>query len=207
MLSFKSWILFEAKLAGEELFSQRDKTQKSNVNKFLGISKPLIKFGQGSIATIYEHPKNKKLLIKVTSHKEDIKNIVKAQKLNSPNVVKTFPWEDGEIIKNLPSLNSLAIIVEKIIGEPMKYSVGDFFDLSLNGNFDLAADWLDSTVHRKQKIILDNYDKNNPEEHTKLSSLFRTLNNLEKLYKIELSDFQDNILDAGDRYVIVDMGF
>ena len=33
------------------------------------------------------------------------------------------------------------------------------------------------------------------------------LDKLEKYYRIELSDFQDNILDSGDRYVVVDMGF
>lgn len=206
MKFFKKWLkIIEA--TEEELFSQRDKTQKSNISKLLGFGKPLTKFAQGSIATLYEHPINKKRLIKVTSHKEDILNIVKAQKLSSPNVVKTFPWKNGEMIKKLPSVNSLAIIVEKILGSSMIYSTGDFFDLSLFGRFELAADWLDSTLHKNQKIVLNNYRKNTPEEHVKLSSLFRTLHNLEKYYGIELSDFQDNILDNGNDYIIIDMGF
>lgn len=210
MISFKNWFFSEVKLADEKIFSQRDKTQKSNVSKMLGFDKPLIKFSQGSIATIYEYPNKKNLLIKVTSHKEDIQNIVRAQRLNSDNVVKVFPWnKEKEVIKSLPSLNSFAIIVEKISGGSMVYSTGDFFDLSLNGEFELAADWLDSTVHKSQKGILDYYNKNNENEHIKLSNLFRTLNKLEKLYRIELSDFQDNIIDDDkkNRYVIVDMGF
>lgn len=199
--------LTEAKIASEDIFSLRDKTQKSNISKLLGFGKPLAKFAQGSIATLYQHPNRKDLLIKVTSHKQDALNIVKAQKLASQNIVKCFPWEDGELIKAIPSLKSLAIIVEKVNGISMVYTTGDFFDLSLFGRFELAADWLDSTVHKKQKPILDKYDRNYPEEHLKLSSLFKTLHNLEKFYGIELSDFQDNIIDNGKSYVVIDMGF
>lgn len=204
---FKQWLTYNESFASERIFNQRDITQKSNIGELLGFEKPLVKYSQGSIATLYEHPTNKKLLIKVTAHESDILNIIKAQRLKSPNVVKVFSWKNKGLIKELPSLNSLAIIVEKILGDSMVYTTSHFFDLSLNGNFELAADWLDSTVHKLQKAILDHYNKNNTEEHLKLSSLFRTLHELEKFYHIELSDFQDNILDAGDRYVIVDMGF
>jgi dsDNA-binding SOS-regulon protein len=207
-MEFLKWLkLTESQLPSEDIFSLRDKTQKSDVSKILGFGKPLVKYSQGSVATLYNHPKNKNLLIKITSHKQDILNIVKAQKLDSPNVVKCFPWENGDILKNVPSLSSLAIIVEKIKGSSMVYNTGEFFDLSLFGRFELAADWLDSTVHKKQTVVLDKHGKNSPEEHLKLSSLFKTLHNLERFYKIELSDFQDNILDDGNRYVIIDMGF
>ena len=77
----------------------------------------------------------------------------------------------------------------------------------MNGQFELAADWLDSTLHKKQKLILDNYNKNNFEEHRKLSDLFKTLFKLEKFYRIELSDFEDNIIDSKNDYIVVDMGF
>lgn len=200
-MSFKLW------LENISVFDLRDKTQRTNVGKMLGFSKPLVKFSQGSIATIYKYPKNNELLIKVTSHSDDVKNIIKAQRLNSDNVVKAFSWEDGRMIKSLPSLDSQAIIVEKINGNPMDYTSSEFFILSLNGKFDLAADWLDSTVHEKQKKVLDFHGKNDNFEHSKLSDLFRALAKLEKFYGIELSDFQDNILDAGNRYVIVDMGY
>jgi hypothetical protein len=201
---FKEWLLLNSY---DTLFLQRDKTQKSNIGKILGFGKNLVKFSQGSIATLYQHPESPNLLIKVTSHKEDISNIITAQKLKSPNVVRAVPWNSKEMVKNLPSLNSQAIIVEKVMGNPMVYTTSDFFDLSLNGQFELAADWLNSTVHKVQAKILDRYNKNNIEEHTKLASLFLTLSKLEKFYNIELSDFQDNILDSGDRYVIIDMGF
>lgn len=204
---FKQWLTYNESFASERIFNQRDITQKSDVGKLLGFEKPLAKYSQGSIATLYEYPNKKNLLIKVTAHEDDVLNIVKAQRLKSSNVVKAFSWKNKGLIKELPSLNSFAIIVEKILGSSMVYTTSHFFDLSLNGNFELAADWLDSTVHKLQKTILDYYNKNNTEEHLKLSSLFKTLYKLDKFYHIELSDFQDNILDAGDRYVIVDMGF
>jgi hypothetical protein len=205
---FKEWLnLSEAKTDYDAMFSQRDKTQKSDVSSLLGFKKPLVKFSQGSLATLYQHPTNKNLLIKITSHKEDINNIVKAQSLeNLTNVVRVFPWSDGKMVKNLPSLNSLAIIVEKVSGAPMVYTNNDFLALGLNGSFEKAADWLLGTMLKEQEAILDRYNKNDIDEHYKLISLFKTLNKLAG-YRIELSDFDQNILDTGDRYVIVDMGF
>jgi hypothetical protein len=200
---FKNWL----KLFEQNMFLLRDKTQKLDLGKILGFKKPLVKFSQGSIATIYEHPNTKDLLIKVTSHKDDIKNIITAQKLKSDNVVKVFSWQTGELVKQIPQINSYAIIVEKILGNSMSYTTNEFFELSLDGRFELAADWLDGNLHKRQIAVLEHNQKNNLKEHSKLNSLFRVLNKLESLYRIELSDFQDNIIDSGDRYVIVDMGF
>jgi hypothetical protein len=208
MGAFKSWLKLTeyGKYETEEMFSQKEKTQKSNISKLLGFSKPLKKFGEGSLATLYQHPTKTNLLIKVTAHKSDVLNIARAQQLNSPNIVKAYPWSDNSIVKDLPTIKSLAIIVEKIPGLPMAYTTSEFYDLSLNGKFELAADWLNSTLHKKQIPILDQHSKNNPAEHEKLASLFNTLSQLEK-YRIQLSDFQDNIIDNGHHYVIIDMGF
>lgn len=203
-MRFKDYL----EVVGEKLFTLRDITQRSDIASLLGFINPLDKYSQGSIATIYQHPADANLLIKVTSHKSDVDNLVRAQRLNSSNVVKLFPWRGGKLVKEIPSLDSYAIIVEKVTGSSMVYTTNDFYELSLGGKFDLAADWLDSAdIHKKQKSILDRYKKNYSEEHSKLSNLFRTLDKLEKYYRIELSDFQDNILDSGDRYVVVDMGF
>lgn len=198
-MNFKLWLEIN-------IFAQKQKSQSKNIGKLLGFAQPLVKFSEGTFATLYQHPKNPSLLIKITAHKSDILNIVKSQKLNSPNVVRVFDWDDGEKIKELPSINSLAIIVEKISGGHLEYITSDFYDLSL-GNFELAHEWLDSGGHKIQQKILDRYGKNNEKEHNKLSSLFKTLFQIEKFYGIELSDFQDNIIDDGEKYVIIDMGF
>ena len=203
-LNFKLWI---ENSAYEKAFAQRDITQKANVAKSLGMTGNLIKYKQGSFATLYEHPKNKNRLIKITSHKEDVYNLVKAQKLNSPNVIKLFDWENKEKVKELPNLNSLAIIVEKANGPSIAYVTGDFYELSLNGKFELAGDWIMQGGNDRQKRVMDKYQLNNEPEHYKLHALFNTLHSLRRFYRIELSDFEDNIIDNGNRYVIIDMGF
>ena len=203
---FKEWLLLDSS-SYSALFLQRDRTQSTDIGKLLGFDKALVRFGQGSIATLYKHPSDGGLLIKVTSHKEDVSNLVRAQRLGSPNVVRVIPWKSGELVRDLPSLKSWALIVERVVGGSMPYMTGDFYELSLNGEFELASDWLNSTVHKRQALVLDRYGLNNAEEHSKLAGLMATLHSLEKFYRIELSDFQDNILDAGGRYVIVDMGF
>ncbi len=206
-MEFKDW-LNENKLdqPWDAPFLQKEKTQKSNVSKILGFSKPLKKVAEGSFATLYQHPKSSNKLIKITSHEEDVDNVVKAQRLNSKNIVKVFDWVKGKKIKKVPELNSSAIIVEKLTGNSMKYRSDHFLELALTGDFDKAADWLDYEPTEKQAKVLDMYNMNTPEEHEKLSELFRTINELDK-YGIDLMDFEDNIIDNGTHYVIVDLGF
>jgi hypothetical protein len=203
-LNFKEWL---ESLSYEKVFNQRDETQKVNVGKLLGFSKNLNIIKQGSFATLYQHPKYKNRLIKITSHKEDIYNLVKAQKLKSKNIVEVFDWEYKQKIKELPSLNSWAIMVENVLGNSMIYHTNDFYELTLDGKYNLASDWIIQGGNSRQKIILDKYNKDNDEEYNKLFELFRTLYQLRKFYKIDLSDFEDNIIDSKDRYVLVDMGF
>ena len=88
----------------------------------------------------------------------------------------------------------------------MKYRSDHFLELALMGDFDKAADWLDYEPTEKQAKVLDMYNINTPEEHERLSELFRTINELDK-YGIDLMDFEDNIIDNGNHYVIVDLGF
>jgi hypothetical protein len=123
------------------------------------------------------------------------------------NVIKLFDWENKQKVKEIPNLNSLAIIVEKIDGPSMTYTTSDFYELSLNGRFELASDWIMQGGNKNQQIIMDKYQQNNDQEHYKLYDLFKTLHSLKKFYRIELSDFEDNIIDNGNRYVIIDMGF
>lgn len=205
-LNFKIWM----EGSNDNFYKKVDRkflTQKTDVGKLLGFSKKLKKIKQGSFATIYEHPEDNNKIIKITAHKSDVYNLAKSQKLNSDNIVKLFDWNDKEKIKKIPELKSYAIIVENIIGKHMIYSTGEFFSLSLDGDFDTAAEWLDYEGKEIQKEIMEKYNKNNVKEHQKLSDLFKTLSKLEKYYRIELSDFQDNIIDDGKRYVIVDMGY
>jgi hypothetical protein len=58
---------------------------------------------------------------------------------------------------------------------------------------------------RTRVETLNHFKKNTPQELTKLSELFATLAKLEGL-GIEIDDFGDNIHDAGDHYVMIDLG-
>ncbi len=194
-MNFSKWL---ENYADEKIFYQKEKTQKSDVSKILGFKKPLKKVAEGSYATLYQHPTDKNKLIKITSHDEDVKNALKSQKSNSNN---------GEKIKKIPELNSYAMIVEKIQGNPIIYTTSEIYDLSLSGKFELAADWLDYEPRKIQSAILEKYNNNNDKENGKLAELFRSLQQIKNFYKIDLVDFQDNIIDEGNRYVIVDLGF
>ena len=205
-------ILFEARAEAWQTqltsqFDQRDITQKSNVSKMLGFAKPLKKVTQGSFATLYQHPEHAEALIKITSHKEDVQNLIRAQRANSNNVVKLYDWEDGKKFKAVPSLKSWAIIVEKIEGRPMEYTTNHFYMLAMNGRYELAKDWMDAGGSEEQQQVMELYGSNNDQEQVKLGELFGTLNILSNNFSIDLSDFEDNIIDNGSRYVIIDMGF
>ena len=91
-MNFKSWFeaLATVDARNDAFFGQRDKIQKKDMGKLLGFNVPLQKINQGSLATIYQHPTNPNWIIKVTSHREDVNNLVKAQRLGSPNIVKLF---------------------------------------------------------------------------------------------------------------------
>lgn len=202
---FKNWIE-GLDFDSDKAFSQKHKTQASNIGEALGFVKPLVKYSEGSFATLYYHPTKKNLLIKVTSHKSDIMNLVQAQKLNSNNIVKLFSWRGSQKVKELPALDSFAIIVELVSGLPMIYSTSEFYELSFNGRFEFASNWLSAGGHPRQHTILNKHNKNNELEHMNLSELFQTLYNAKK-YHIDLSDFEDNIIDSVSRYVIIDMGY
>lgn len=200
-------LIYEATIRSfNKLSSLKTDVQKSEIGKLLGLNKPLSKIAEGSFATIYEYPSNDNILIKVTSHEDDIKNTIRAQRLNSNNIVKLFAWPDGKFAKQLPRLKSWALIVENVIGRPMAYSTGHFLKLGYNGNFELAKDWLNAGGSVEQINILKLYNTDNDHEMAKLAELFGTLQELSR-YGIDLSDFDQNIIDQSTRYVIIDLGF
>jgi hypothetical protein len=57
-----------------------------------------------------------------------------------------------------------------------------------------------------QSKILQSHGRLDSKELKKLSSLFKTLSLLEDKLGVFLADFVDNMIDAGDRYVIIDFG-
>lgn len=205
-MKFKKWLeSAQVKTKYDNFFGQRDLIQKQDLGSLLGFKVPLKKIAQGSLATIYEHPKNPNWLIKVTSHVQDIKNIHKAQKLDSENVVKLF----GNPQQVPQNPNFYWIIVEKVNGSPMVYDTNSFIAL-IHGDYnEKLKDASTSILYTDggiRRSILERYGKYSEEELEKLSSLFEALYKLSQI-GIEITDFADNILDDGKKYVIVDLGF
>lgn len=193
------------KLIAENIFTARERIDKSNIGKLLGYNKPLRKIATGTFSNIFLHPTDQSKLIKVTCHKSDVQNTIRAQRLNSNNIVKLYSWEDGQSAKPLPTIKAWALQVEKIDGPPLKYPTDYFLRLGYMGSFEKAADWLKAGGSESQNKILQQYKADDTEKE-KLAELFDALQSLSRI-GIELSDFDQNIIDNGSRYVIIDLGY
>jgi hypothetical protein len=186
--------------------AKKEKTVKTDISKLLGFDAPLKQYAKGTFATVYQHPTEDNLLIKITAHKDDIQNSVRAQRLNSPNIVKLYPWPNGKLYQEIPELKTYAMMPQKIVGEPIAYATNALFTLAYNGNYDKAKDWLLVGGSPPQNKMLEHYGKNNDDERYKLADLFKALHGLGKI-GIHLSDLDQNIIDDGTKYVIIDLGF
>lgn len=156
-------------------------------------------YKQGSHAKIYINDSN--TLIKITEDNSDIKNIIKAQSLNSPNIVKLYNYTQKGVV------GGTALLVEFVKGEPAPYSTPEFLGLmeGQNGNEDRSQSYINILKPNLFKAkILKQHGKLNKFELQKLSSLFKTIYMLEKK-NIFLVDLSENIIDS-DNYVIVDFG-
>jgi hypothetical protein len=205
-MRFRPWL--EVTATADQVF-QRVTAKDADLVQALGLplNSKLQKINTGSFATIYQHPLNATKIIKATKDKQDIMRLVKAQALMNQNIVKLHAIQ-GKLFIQLGQL--YVIVADKIEGESMPYTSNSFVML-LTGK--LGAE---STKKAAYKIaqpglspfrdkILAYHGRDNDEERVKLSTFFLTLAQLEQR-GITMDDFTDNIIDAGDRYVIVDMG-
>lgn len=202
-LNFKTWIEASASLSArsDAFFNTRDQNSQLDVGKAMGFKVPLVQINRGSLANIYQHPTDPNKIVKVTSDKRDVDNLFKAQRLNSRNIVKLYGKP-----KQIKS-GTFGIIADKIPGRPMVYDTNSFISLIYGKQYqslDVASDAMYDPDPYRQKI-LEKFGKNNNEEHNKLQELFQTLWLLSSQLRIDMSDFADNIMDAGSHYVIIDL--
>ena len=205
MWSFKAWLTEDLDALADKVFSQRDKNAKlkpSVILQALGIksNQPLKSINKGSIATIYSHPEDGTKVIKVTADAQDARNLLKAQRLNSPNIPKVY-----QSAKVGPK--ATALVIDFVQGHHMPYNSSALLSLINGDNWDEAQQAVRGILRpdHTRTQTLDKFDLNTDEERQKLSQLFMTLARLEKL-GIDIYDFTDNILDNGQHYVIIDMG-
>ena len=103
--------------------------------------------------------------------------------------------ENLEQEKFISGVKCWVLDVEKIYGSPIPLSGVEILTLKN-----------DDPTDAEMSQILAKHGKDTIPEHRKLNDLLDTLRKLDRI-KIPLSDLTDNILDAGNRYVIVDFGY
>lgn len=189
----------------DTFFSRRQSNQGMDFNTVLAAlglpesNTPPTVIGQGSLATVYQHPDPNKV-IKVTGDVSDARNLKNAQRLRSRNVLKVY-----QVVKVGPK--AFAIVADKVAGAPMPYTSNVIAALidgdSMDDALEASEEILNPTGVRLE--ILRRMGKLEQTEIEKLSELFRTIGRLERM-GIDMFDYTDNVLDAGSHYVIVDMG-
>jgi hypothetical protein len=164
---------------------------------------PQIINNSGSLAEIYACPSDPSKAIKVTSDRQDAKNIVAAQAIKSPNVVKCYAYTNKGV------KNGTALLVDFVQGQPAVYSSPEFIGL-MEGKYGME-DRIQSRIRILRpdpfrRKILESHGLLNKTEVQKLSELFGALSLLETKLNIFLADFAENVIDAGQNYVVVDFG-
>jgi hypothetical protein len=158
---------------------------------------------QGSHADIYYNPTNVDALVKVTDDQQDVANILAAQALHSPNIVKCFGHTTQGVI------NGTALLVDLVRGGRAPYSTPEFLGLIEGQHATDSRDQAHLRILRPDPFrtaILQSHGQLNTAELHKLSELFRTIHLLESRLNVFLVDLADNIIDAGRAYVVVDLG-
>lgn len=153
--------------------------------------------GSGTFATAYDAGQ---YVLKITKDANDFKNIIRARRINSPNVVKVH--------KTAKIGNFFALLVDKINGKNAEYSTSEWHALIYgdSGIDDLRdAPKKIMTERGIRSKVLTAHNKDTVEERKKLSELFSAIKALSTV-GVSLDDFGDNIMDDGSKYVIIDLG-
>lgn len=209
-MNFKSWLEGRSSFASldresDVVFGKREKNKSLNIKDIfdkLGIKTNKIpkQINHGSHANIYENPVDASRLVKITSDVVDAKNLIKAQRLNSPNIAKVFR---SIVLDN----GSIALDVQKINGTVPVYNSNTIAALIDGDDFDDAEqaskDILNPSGTRLK--ILNQLGVSSSQELIKLSNLFKTLGRLSKM-GIDIYDFTENIIDDGKNLVLIDLG-
>lgn len=158
--------------------------------------------GSGTMAKAYKVGDK---VVKVTRDNKDVINTVKAQRLKSPNIVKIHRLSKDGLS------SGTAMLVDYIAGDLAPFSTGEWHAL-IQGDIGMdelrdAASKIESDTNPKsiRTKILNKHSLNNARERSKLKEVFKTLSAL-KAININVDDLGDNIIDNGERYIIIDLG-
>lgn len=161
----------------------------------------LTKVGSGTFAHFYDVGNGKG--IKVTSDSNDVNALIKSQALKLRNIPKVYGHtKDG--VKH-----GYAVLIDYVKGDHMPYSTSELHGLIQGKNFSELSTAKIAILRSGDPIrdkVLKNHNRDTKEERSKLSSLFHTIDRLQNMVDIEIDDYDQNIIDNGKDYVIVDLG-
>lgn len=173
------------------------------LGKSLGVDlSKLDLIGSGTMAKAYKVGDK---VVKVTRDNRDVINTVKAQRIKSPNVVKIHRLSKDGIS------SGTAMLVDYIPGKLAPFSTGEWHAL-IQGDMGMdelrdAAQKIESDINPKgiRTKVLTKHGLNNKNDRAKLKEIFKTLSSLQSI-NINIDDLGDNIIDDGNKYVIIDLG-
>jgi hypothetical protein len=188
-------LINESLLAAEAEITDIDKLQKSLGIDLSGIEE----IGSGTMATVYKIG-NK--VLKVTRDNKDVINTVKAQRIKSNNVVKIYKLSREGLS------NGTAMVLDFVDGQLAPFSTGEWHALIQGSGMDELSDAVKLMLTDNKGIrnkILTDHGLNDNKSRAKISELFKTLRMLQSI-NVNIDDLGDNIIDTGDRYVLIDLG-
>lgn len=185
----------ESLLAAEVDITDIDKLQKS-----LGVDlSDMEEIGHGTMATVYKVGDK---ALKITRDNKDVIHTVKAQRIKSNNVVKIHRLSKDGLS------SGTAMLLDFVDGPLVPFSTGEWHALIQGSGMDELSDAiklvLTDTKGIRNKILTD-HGLNDNKSRSKISEMFKTLRALQSM-NINIDDLGDNIIDAGDRYVLIDLG-
>lgn len=226
MMNFKNWLnenilddlknyqtdteeddWFDLDDESEKVFGQRDINKSVQFNTILshlglpGVNHEVKPFAQGSMATVYQNPHNPNTIIKVTSDINDIQNLIKAQTINSPNVVRLH---NSKLVSNTLGV----ALLDYVKGKTLNLSIDGIMRLvqgERNDDFEQAIEGIFDKNDKLRNQVLKMYGMDDDKTRQKWSDLFKAVYQLESL-GIYLDDLTDNIIDNGSQYVLIDLG-
>lgn len=182
------------------LAAEADITDINKLQKSLGIDlSNMEEIGHGTMATVYKVGDK---ALKITRDNKDVIHTVKAQRIKSNNVVKIHRLSKDGLS------SGTAMLLDFVDGQLVPFSTGEWHALIQGSGMDELSDAvkliLTDTKGIRNKILTD-HGLNDNKSRSKISEMFKTLKSLQSM-NVNIDDLGDNIIDAGDRYVLIDLG-
>lgn len=185
----------------ESIIGKVEITDKNKLEEDLGVEIHGI-INQGSFANIYSTDADDKI-VKITSDISDFRNLSIANRIIPNHVPKIHKSTTKGIGKN-----NVAMLIDYIEGKNFPLITNEMLKILQGDGF--TADYEAARIRvlrPKGQIakILECHNLMDKQDRIKIANLIKALSILDKS-GIEMIDFDENIIDNGEKYVIIDLG-